>query len=258
MIVTLLTDFGWSGPYVAAVKGVLLSINPNLHIVDISHTISPQNTDEAAFVLAQTYPYFPSGTIHVVVVDPGVGSDRTILAVKTSKGIFLAPDNGVLKYVFKNERDREVFLVTESDYFRSAVSHTFHGRDVFAPVAAHLSLGVTADQLGPKTMDYQIGQIPEPAVRQHKIIGQILYFDSFGNAITNIAANMIKQTIEEIKIGAIVLGGIKQTYCDATTGETLALIGSHNHLEIAINQGNIQKALGLAIGDPVTLNFCTK
>ena len=254
MIITLLTDFGVSSPYVAAMKGVILSINPKVTIVDISHNIAPQNIDEAAFVLAQTASHFPTDTIHVVVIDPGVGSDRKILAVTTGKGTFLAPDNSVLKYIFKTSPDATIIKVTNSDYFLPETSNTFHGRDIFAPVAAHLSLGVLIEKLGKPAENYQKGSVLEPIIEDDKITGHIIYFDAFGNAVTNIHADLLQsKMIDHLQIGNIKINQINKTYSEVYSGRTIALLSSSNYLEIAVSHGNAQKYHNLQISDKVII-----
>ena len=188
MIITLTTDFGMSDAFVGAIKGVILGINPNAQIVDVSHEIPPQDIDRAAFVVKSAASCFPKGTIHVVVVDPGVGTERPVLAVRTEGGVFLAPDNGVLKYIFAGHPGAEVFNVTRSEYFRGRVSRTFHGRDIFAPVAAHLSKGLAPEKLGSPFADFERGSVARPVRSPNRIAGVIIAFDRFGNGITNIPA----------------------------------------------------------------------
>jgi S-adenosyl-L-methionine hydrolase (adenosine-forming) len=188
LIITLTTDFGMSDAFVGAMKGVILGINPRAQIVDISHEIPPQDIDRAAFVVKSAAPCFPKTTIHVVVVDPGVGTERLILAVRTEEGMFLAPNNGVLKYVFDGHPGAEVFNVTRSEYFRGRVNRTFHGRDIFAPVAAHLSKGLQPEKLGKPFADFERGSVARPVHSRNGITGVIIAFDRFGNGVTNIPA----------------------------------------------------------------------
>ena len=258
MVITLLTDFGLNGPYVASMKGVILGIYPEVSIVDISHEICPQNIEEAAFILYHAYSYFPPGSIHVVVVDPGVGKDRAILTVQTENFIFLAPDNGVLKYIYRDNPEAQVYRVTDSSYFLKKVSATFHGRDIFAPVAAHLSRGVKPDSLGDLADCFIKGSVPEPAIKDQKISGEIVYFDRFGNGITNITGELLQElNISAIKVRSSTIRSLSRAYMDVPVKEPLALIGSCNTLEISVNQGNAKDHMGLHTGDSVQVLFTT-
>jgi S-adenosylmethionine hydrolase len=256
VIITLLTDFGISDFYVGSMKGVILNISPDVQIVDITHDVTSQHIEEAAFVLKRSYAYFPAGTIHVIVVDPGVGSERAILAVQTDRYLFLAPDNGVLKYIFHAHPHAVVYRVTNSSYFLSRVSPTFHGRDIFAPVAAHLSKGCQLDTLGELFQDYIVGNIKMPAIESGGISGEIVYIDKFGNGVTNIEGPTIidKKNIE-VKVKSQLLKGLYSTYTDVAEGEPLILIGSGGTLEISIRGQNASKKMGLCVGDPVTVTY---
>ena len=255
MIITLLTDFGYSDPYVGSMKGVVLEINPDVTLVDISHNVAPQNIHEAAFILKRAYPFFPKGTIHVVVVDPGVGSDRSIIGVKTDSYIFLAPNNGVLKYIFNNH-SAVVYQITNRNYFRKKVSQTFHGRDIFAPVAAHISKGISLDTLGQSFENYTKGIVPKPVAGNKKISGEILYIDRFGNGITNIDGYLLTGLNQiRIRVKTTMIISLSTNYADVPTGKPLALIGSGDTLEISINQGNASQQLGFGLGDKITISF---
>lgn len=254
MIITLLTDFGLSDPYVGSMKGVILNINPDVRIIDITHDISPQNVDEAAFVLKRVYSYFPRGTIHVVVVDPGVGSERAILAVQAESYIFLAPDNGVLKYIFDDDADARVFRLTNHAYFLEKVSHTFHGRDIFAPVAAHVSKGVTLERLGESFHDYVVGNVKKPVEGKTEIIGEIIHIDKFGNGVTNIDGTLLKGRSKiMIRIKGHELDELCRAYTDVPVGEPLALVGSGGTLEISVHRGDAKQRMGFLVGDSVTV-----
>jgi S-adenosylmethionine hydrolase len=237
-------------------KGVILSINPDANIVDITHDISPQNVDEAAFVLNRAYSYFPEGTIHVAVVDPGVGSQRAILAVRTPRFIFLGPDNGLLKYILYDHTDADVFRLTNPVYFLKSISHTFHGRDIFAPAAAHISRGIALEKMGEPFRDYVVGDIRHPTQAQDGITGQIIYIDKFGNAITNIEESQIgnRKNIR-IRMKEYEFNRLCKTYKDVPVGESLALIGSGGTVEISIHQGNAKDAMKLSVGDSISVNF---
>ncbi|HHT9144808.1 MAG TPA: SAM hydrolase/SAM-dependent halogenase family protein [Candidatus Wunengus sp. YC61] len=186
-IITLLTDFGNQDAYVGIMKGIIAGINPFANIVDICHSVPPQDIFGGAYLLYSSYKYFPKKTIHVAVVDPGVGSRRDIVCVETKDYFFLAPDNGLLSFIIQNEKPKGIFRITNNKYFLTSPSNTFHGRDVFAPVAAHLSLGVKPQQLGNKINQLEQLDIPKPVHRKTgQVEGQIIYIDQFGNLITNI------------------------------------------------------------------------
>jgi len=253
-MITLLTDFGDADFYVGSMKGVILNINPNIQMVDISHAVYPQNIEQAAFVLKQVYHYFPEGTIHVVVVDPGVGSERRIIAVSTGDYIFLAPDNGVLKYIYEDYSEYKVIEVTNKRYFLDDVSTTFHGRDIFAPAAAHLSLGHNITDFGKQISNYIRPEIIKPVREGNKITGQVIYIDSFGNCITNISSELMESKNGiQIRIKNLVLSEIKSNYSEVSKGEVLALLGSSGMMEISVNQGNAQKQYGFRVGDRVEI-----
>ncbi len=255
-IITLTTDFGLVDGYVGTMKGVILGIAPSVTIVDISHNIPPQDVREAAYVLYTAYPYFPSGTIHVVVVDPGVGSERRAIALRTPRATFVAPDNGVLSYVIACETVEEMVSLTKPRYHLLPVSRTFHGRDIFAPAAAYLAQGIPLTELGEPVAEIVTFVLPQPQVRSDgAIVGQIIHIDRFGNLITSIKAddltarNLIEEGIIEIKGEAIL--GIANSYAEVPPGEPLAIIGSSNHLEIAVSGGSASLALEAKVGDEV-------
>ncbi|MDZ7331179.1 MAG: SAM-dependent chlorinase/fluorinase [candidate division KSB1 bacterium] len=254
-IITLLTDFGLSDGYVATMKGVILSINPKATIIDLSHDIPAQDVAAAAFVLEASFRYFPRGTIHVAVVDPTVGTNRKILAVKSSDYWFLAPDNQLLKYVFHAGETLTVVEVLNKRFFLGQVSQTFHGRDIFAPIAAHLSLGVDILQLGELTSDYDRGQIHLPSVSKHEIIGKVIYCDRFGNLITNIEATQLPKHEFRICVGDVTIPHLSQSYAEVEIGQPLAIVGSSGFLEIAIRNGNAQNRLSASPGTKVTLKM---
>lgn len=254
-IITLTTDFGTRDGFVGVMKGVILGINPHVTLVDITHEIEPQNIAQGAFILANAVPYFPPNTIHLIIVDPGVGSARRALAAQVDATFFVAPDNGVLSFVLRPSSF--VVSVTNPAYFLPRVSTTFHGRDIFAPVAAHLSLGVPLDALGTRLDDW-VQLASERATRHDdRIIGRVVYIDRFGNAITNIGEDMLRGLDRArlmVHIGAHTLRGIRTTYADASPGEALALVSSSWHVEIAVREGNAAHALGIRIGDGVSID----
>ncbi len=255
-IITLTTDFGLSDGFVGMMKGVILGINPNVMIVDLTHDIAPQNIEQGAFLFANAFRYFPANTIHVVIVDPGVGSARRPIAAQVGETLFVAPDNGVLTMALENLKPLpRVVHLNRAEYWRARVSHTFHGRDIFAPVAAHLSLGVPLESLGDPVNDWVC--LPHGVAvwrAGNEIVGRIVHIDRFGNAITNIGEEMLT-AMDRAQVAVSVRGktlqGIKSTYAMAGQGEAIALISSSGHLEIAVREGNAAQVLGLRLGDEV-------
>jgi S-adenosyl-L-methionine hydrolase (adenosine-forming) len=235
-IITLTTDFGLKDHYVGAMKGVIVSINPDVLIIDITHEIPPQDIFKGAFTLRNFYRYFPEGTIHIVVVDPGVGSRRKPIVLEADKNIFVGPDNGVFTFICHESKSIKAFEISNPKYILSNVSSTFHGRDIFAPAAAHISLGISIEDLG-RNVKKNVGlSIKEPEIQRDEIIGEFIYADSFGNLITNIPSDLIKPK-SRIYIGKRIIDGISKSYADAPEGELLAIIGSSGFLEISVNRG---------------------
>lgn len=262
-IITLTTDFGTSDTYVGIMKGVILNINPKAQIVDLTHAIPPQDIYEAAFSIYTAYRYFPKGTIHIIVVDPGVGSDRQAIVSRTDDAFFVCPDNGVLSYLLQsvgNEGGHSIdsVAIQNSAYHLPEVSNTFHGRDIFAPVAAHLSLGVPFDDIGPPVQTLVQLSIPKIDISRDTLIGQIIKIDRFGNLITNISKGafevFLSDAVEyEIQAGNARLNRLNYAYADAEIGEPLAIMGSVALLEIAVNGGNAEKQLGLKCGEAAVI-----
>lgn len=255
-IITLLTDFGWKDGYVGIMKGVILSIAPHATLVDITHDIAPQDVRDAAYVLYTAVPYFPPETVHLVVVDPGVGSERRAIAVRTAQGTFVAPDNGVLSYVLATSPAQAIVSLTNPRYHLQRVSHTFHGRDIFAPAAAYLAQGVPITALGESVQEPIT--FPLPPVQIHpdgSVSGQIIHVDHFGNAITNLRREDIPWPEEHllIEVGGRVIVGLHKTYAQGQPGKPLALIGSSGHLEIAVPGGNAAQRLNVCIGSEIHL-----
>ena len=255
--ITLMTDFGTSDHYVGVMKGVILNINPQVQIVDITHAVPPQDIHGAAFLIDSAYRYFPIGTIHVIVVDPGVGSQRRAIVCQTETAYFVCPDNGTLTHILHNEKCIHTVAVEDSAYFLPQVSNTFHGRDIFAPVAAHLSRGVSIGELGnPMTHPVQLPN-PRPQITDKAIIGHIIWIDSFGNLITNISREILESREGRngvvIHVGGVEITHLNRSYADSAISEPLAIIGSSNRLEISINQGNAAQVLGLKRGEPITI-----
>jgi len=252
-IITLCTDFGTRDGYVGAMKGVLLSIAPQATLIDIAHDIPRQSVADGAFTLATACGYFPENTIHLVVIDPGVGSARRLVAVRTSRYFFVAPDNGVLTYALQEQDPLEIVHLTRREYWRSVVSHTFHGRDIFGPVAAHLANGVPLRELGERGQD--LVRLPLSAPVQTKdgmIRGHVIHVDQFGNLVTDIPAQMLAhRQASRITVGQARIQGIATTYAAVEPGDLLALIGSHGHLEIAVREGSAAQVASAGIGASV-------
>lgn len=250
-IITLTTDFGDASPYVAAMKGVVLRINPTARLIDLGHRLPPQDVRHASWFLAASLPYFPVGAIHVAVIDPGVGSDRAILHVEVNGCQVLAPDNGCLTgFLDAVEGVPIVRRLSERRYWRETVSDTFHGRDVFAPVAAHLSLGLDADKLGPRVTEWV--RLPSPRCENVSdgVCGEIAFIDDFGNLITSIPTARLPSGPLECDISDRSYGTLPRvrTYADAAPGELVLLASSTHHLELAVVQGNAALRLGARVG----------
>ncbi len=257
-IVTLITDFGLQGEYVGAMKGAILRVNPRCQLVDITHQVEPQNLLQAAFILQSTYPYYPAGTVHLVVVDPGVGTSRRPIICQKGGHTFVGPDNGVFTLVFSGQERRSGYLISENKYFLSPLSRTFHGRDLFAPVAGHLSLGRDPKQFGPPVSDLSKLAWPSPDLRGSTLRGQILWADSFGNLITNIPREygaLLEDHGIQIKGKGWRILRLHQTYGEGRPGQPLALFGSAELMEISVNQGNALRTLGIGPGDPLRISL---
>lgn len=254
-MITLLTDFGLRDAFVGTMKGVILGICPEARIVDLSHGIAPQRIEEGAFVLRTAYPYFPEGTVHVAVVDPGVGGARRALIVETPGYRFVGPDNGIFAHVYARENVNRVVSVTEPRFMLPEISNTFHGRDVFAPVAAHLALGAPVSDFGPEIADYDAGTVTEPVAHEGGITGRVLHIDRYGNIITDIGEPLFRKTTREkrfrIRLAALTLDRVSASYDEAADGAALAILDSAGLLEIAVNGGSAAKMLGAASGDRV-------
>ncbi len=264
-IITLTTDFGLSDAYVGAMKGVLLSINPRATIVDVSHDVRPQQILQAAFLTQSAWPHFPDGAIHIAVVDPGVGTERRAVAIETPRGRFLGPDNGVLSAALPDEARPEAgaapvalpagcraFAIADPRYLRERVSATFHGRDIFAPAAAYLSLGVPIEEFG-GPLDRIVALPPLRARRMSdgSLAGQVVHIDRFGNVITDIREEDLPAQEFVVLIGRQRARGPVPTYANATS--LCALAGSSGYIEVALPNGNAARELGCAIGDMAVL-----
>lgn len=250
-IITLTTDFETRSGYVGVMKGVILGIAPHVQIVDISHEVSPQDILEAQFLLQLAIPYFPKGTIHVAVVDPGVGTQRRPILVKTPLSVLIGPDNGIFTPWLKKS---EIRHLENRSFFMDEISRTFHGRDIFAPVAAHVANGVDIKKLGKIITDPERKNPPVPVLRAGEIRGQVIYIDSFGNLITNISAEDAGKIPNPlIIIGKRKIKGLVGAYAEAPVGKPCALIGSDGLLEIAVVHGNARMILGAKRGMQVKI-----
>lgn len=269
-IITLLTDFGTRDHYVATLKGVILGLNPEAILVDLSHEVPPQDIAAGAFVLAEAAPYFPPGTIHLAVVDPGVGTSRRGLAARCRQQYWVGPDNGLFHFVFAGQLqqpgasgsstpDCSIVSLEAPAFFRQQVSTTFHGRDVFAPVAAQLSLGVELGQLGPILRTPVPLPLSEPTFDPEVARGQIIYVDRFGNLVTNLRARELHDWLAgrplHLHLGPVTIERLSPTYAEVAPGECVALVGSHGYLEIAVNQGNAAKLLRQKVGAPLAIHL---
>jgi S-adenosylmethionine hydrolase len=257
-IITLTTDFGLADPYVAEMKAVILGINPDAKIVDISHQVEKFNIKMGAYILAAAAPYFPRDAIHVAIIDPGVGAKRKPILIETENSFFVGPDNGVLALAAEKQGIRHVYEIANPKYMLPKVSTTFHGRDIFAPAAAYLSKGVSPSEFG-----REIHRIVKPKFAKifrkgSMLIGEIIHVDSFGNIITNFAADWleligVKESVK-VKIGEAALRlRLCKAYAEVKAKKPLAIIGSHDFLEISVNQGNAAEAFKAKVGDKVIL-----
>ncbi|NWG02961.1 MAG: SAM-dependent chlorinase/fluorinase [Syntrophaceae bacterium] len=257
-VITLLTDFGTKDHYVASMKGVILSMNPRCTLIDITHQVSPQNIKEGAFLLALSYSYFPKGTIHLCVIDPGVGGARKPILLVTQNYFFVGPDNGLFSLVAQREKVKQVIVLTQSKYFLSKLSQTFHGRDLFAPVAAHLSLGIPPSAFGYPTHSWVKVLFGKPVIRDQKLLGEFLHIDSFGNLISNIDERLFSTFTKghpvTIQVGKKKLHTLRKGYWEGKPGEPIGLFGSTGFLEISIREGNAHKTLNLRRGDPIIVS----
>ena len=265
------TDFGLSDSYAGVMKGVALVINPDLGFVDLTHQVAPQNVFQGGFALGVSYRYFPADTIHVAVVDPGVGTERRPVLLQTPHGSFVAPDNGLLSRVLDDfftdvpVADGPVdlpptvraFHLTNPEYWLHPVSSTFHGRDIFTPVAAHLSLGTAPESMGEHTTSLQYLPVPKPRADADGIRGEITYVDVYGNLISNIPQRMIEgRPIREVRIRGRAIPRLSRTFNDGPpTSGLVALVGSHGYLEVAVPNGSAAAFLSAGPGEPMSVAF---
>jgi S-adenosylmethionine hydrolase len=252
-IITLTTDFGAGSPYVAAMKGVVLSIAPMARIVDLSHQLPPRDIRHAAFFLLGAIPFFPPEALHVVVVDPGVGTERALLYIEVNGHRLLAPDNGCWSLLAR-DADAVVWRLNAPQYWRQPVSPTFHGRDILAPVAAHMSCGVAPEAIGERVHDWVRWEPPSPVRTAHQITGEVLFVDGFGNLITNIPAEWMRAATPRIRVGNHDVPCFVRTYGAAPPGTLVALTSSFGLLEIAIAQGDAATRFAVQVGAPVCVD----
>jgi S-adenosylmethionine hydrolase len=255
--VTLLTDFGLQDAYVGMMKGAIAQVNSTLTIIDLTHHVPPQNITAGRFHLINAYPYFPSGTAHIAVVDPGVGSERRAIAIQLQDGFLVGPDNGLFSGILDQHLAIAAVELTNPNYWRtSKPSATFHGRDIFAPVGAHLASGVALEKLGTAIDLTSLKRLPLAACTKMEgaIAGTIQHIDHFGNLITNIPETEVMDKRWSVTIGGTTIPG-KYTYADTPTGHLLALVGSHGWVEVAVSGGNAQAQLQLCVGSPVQVVF---
>lgn len=256
-IITLTTDFGRRDHYVASMKGVIFQIAPRARVIDVTHEIDPQNIPGAAFVLGQVLAWYPPDTIHVVVVDPGVGTNRDIIAARYARQTIIAPDNGIVSLVHQSYKIEAARIVNNPQLALTQVSNTFHGRDIIAPAAAHLAAGVSFNDLGTPTDHLEILQLARPTIEDHKrITGQVIHVDRFGNLITNISQHDLDGVLDSKHPATVSLddqnfGHLRATYAEVTPGEALALVGSTGFLEVAVHLGNAKDTLNADIGAKV-------
>ena len=255
-IITLMSDFGSQDYYVSAMKAVILGISPDVRLVDISHDLPPQDIMAGAWVLKNTAFLYPPGTIHLAVIDPGVGSSRRPVLVQVRDQLFVGPNNGLFSLVVESQEHR-VFELSNKRFWRDTVSPTFHGRDIFAPVAAWLSIGEVPQQFGSELRELTTYRWAKPIADEEGVQGWVMHIDRYGNLITNIPESYIRkyeqQSTFKIYVGNTILKHISVSFSEVTDGEAVALIGSSGMLEIAINKGNAERMLGVEKGAPVSL-----
>jgi S-adenosylmethionine hydrolase len=257
-IITLTTDFGLRDPYVAEMKAVILNICFDAAIVDVSHQVEKFNIRMGAYVLASASPYFPEGTIHIAVVDPGVGTKRCPLCIETRHGYLIGPDNGVLALAARRQGIMHVYEITNSKFMMPSVSNTFHGRDIFSPAAAHLANGKSPSDFGKEVRKITTPEFARVVREKNRLVGEVIHVDDFGNVITNIG----EKELPQMRAGKTVKLKVKNTrftvrfckaYGEVGAQEPLALIGSHNFLEVSINQGNASRVFKVKDGDSIVL-----
>jgi S-adenosylmethionine hydrolase len=252
-IITLTTDFGVEDTFVGVMKGVILGIFPGARIVDLTHRIPPQDVRAAAWALKDSVFHFPEGTVHLAVVDPGVGSERRGMALSSGGHLFVGPDNGVLSAFYPAESMVEL---NRPEFFLPKISRTFHGRDVFAPVAAKLASGVELADVGDRIHDPVVIELPEPRAESGRVIGEVVSIDRFGNLVTNVPESMIPAGARvKVEVRGAQVTGLASCYSEPGAGNLIALIGSAGRLEIAIPNGSAAEELSAVVGDEVAVGI---
>lgn len=254
-LITLTSDFGTSDGFVGQMKGVILGIYPTAAVVDVTHDISPFSILQGALVIKGTSRYFPAGTIHLAVVDPGVGSSRRAVALRSDGQYYVGPDNGLFSLVITQASFWEMREIDNPDLILPRRAATFHGRDVFAPVAAHLAAGVPFSEIGSPVVDPVMLQVPVPARIQRGISGEVVYVDRFGNCSSNIETAHLQSVVASVEIANIKIIGIKSYFGQVPKGAPLAYVNSFGFLEVAVNQGDAAQSLGVRLGDRVTVRW---
>ncbi|RJQ42183.1 MAG: hypothetical protein C4545_05160 [Anaerolineaceae bacterium] len=259
-VITLLTDFGEKDGYVGIMKGVIEGIAPGTRVIDLSHEIHPHNITEAAYLLGRSYPYFPSGTIHCCVVDPGVGTSRHGMAARFGDQFFVGPDNGLASVLLREQAQKEqpiqTVALTNAQYWLPQISRTFHGRDIFAPVAAHLALGVDLLDLGEELEQPVLLDLPEASRDQDEMSGEIIHVDAFGNLASNIRfPSFSSESVIHISIGDLSDIPLLQTYGEALPGQVVAVIDSFGFVAVCVVNGNASRELGVGIGEQIRVKF---
>jgi S-adenosylmethionine hydrolase len=255
-MITLTSDFGLKDPYVAEMKGVILTINPQATIIDVTHCVEKFDIRMGAFVLASATPYFPKDTIHLAVIDPDVGTERRAILIQTKRSFFVGPDNGVLMLAAQNQSIEHLYEISNPKFMLPKVSSTFHGRDVFAPAAAHLDKGINPSEFGPEITEAATPKFASVERRNSSLIGEVWHIDDFGNIITNINQKDLPQNrVINVKLPGVLQNiSFGKTYAQAKPHEPLALIGSHGFLEIALNQGNAAEKFHAKAGDKIEVS----
>jgi S-adenosylmethionine hydrolase len=257
-VITLTTDFGLQDWFVGTMKGVIATIAPKARVIDLTHDVPPGDVQAAAFALAASCRHFPAGTIHLVIVDPGVGSSRTAIVIETENYRFMAPDNGVLSFALRSEAIKAIHRLENREFAAAEVSRTFHGRDIFSPAAAHVSKGITLRRFGPRVDGFQELKWPAPVEEHGRWWGEVVYIDHFGNAITNLPATLpIFSQKETIKIQLPknrVRFAVGPFYGSVAKGKALGVLGSIGFLELAVNGGAANRDLRIRIGDKVVVS----
>jgi len=258
-VISLLTDFGLKDGFAGIMKGVILGIAPQAQIIDISHEISPQNIPEAALILFRAAPYFPAGTVHTVVVDPGVGTLRRPLAAQIGNQFFVGPDNGCittwLELARQTGQETAFYHLTRPEFWLPAVSTVFHGRDIFAPVAAHLAAGTPLPALGEPISDPVLLRLPQPQPTPNGLRGEVIHIDHFGNLACNIRLEHLHRPVQEVQVEVHTIEGLVDAFGERPAGSLVALLGSTGNLVISVVNGSAASRLNARPGDPVEVSF---